>query len=269
MGFNIHCVPILKDNYCWLIGNTHNNGVYILDPGEALPLINYLDKHNLQPLEILLTHKHPDHTLGISELKERFKLEVRGPDGPGYNDIEHFLIGGECLELWPGLELDVVFTPGHTENHLCYLSRETTPRESNARKPQQRLFCGDTLFSAGCGRLLGGTAEQLKQSLDWIKSLDSDTLAYCSHEYTQANLKFANTVEPENPSISEYIDEIQALRKLLKPSLPTKIMKEKQINPFFRCDQPEIQGKLAQKFGQNVTNELSAFILLRRWKDAF
>ena len=265
MPYIIHCIPILQDNYCWLIGNENTREVYIVDPGESQPVLQYLQQKQLVVKGILLTHKHHDHIMGIDDIKSATGAKVWGPAGAGYypdDKIEHILGGGETLALWPEQDAQVHFTPGHTNNHLCYLLNADTAAPS--------LFCGDTLFSAGCGRiLLGGTAEQLKNSLDWIKNLPEKTKLYCSHEYTRANLRFAKTAEPDNKKIDEYICEVERLQDHNIPSLPAKLALERQINPFLRCNSPKIRATLAEKFGRKMNNELTVFTELRQWKDTF
>lgn len=263
MSDSIHCVAILQDNYCWLIGNQNNREVYIVDPGETLPVLQYLEQKQLVAKGILLTHKHPDHTAGVDDLKRQLGIDVWGPAGTGYNDdkIEHLLRGGEHLEIWPEHAIEVIYTPGHTSNHLCYLLNSDSDAPS--------LFCGDTLFSAGCGRLLGGSAEQLKNSLDWIKSLANTTKIYCTHEYTRTNLEFACRTEPTNQNIQDHIIEVERLRAHNMPSLPSNLALEKQINPFLRCHSSEIRATLSRKFSTTTKNELTTFTLLRQWKDSF
>lgn len=259
MKIEVSYVPILNDNYCWIIGNDSDNSVYVVDPGEDMPVINFLRKNKLTPKAILLTHKHADHTMGIPSLKAEFGIPVYGPEGPGYNEIEHFLHGGENLELWKGVNLAVVFTPGHIAHHLCFV----------AKQQKTILFCGDTLFSAGCGRLLGGTIEQLKTSIDWIKTLPDDTAIYCTHEYTLPNLAFAQAVEPENKAIQSRINEVNKLRANNSPSLPSTLFIEKQINPFIRIAESSVISAVEKHFSISAKSEQEAFTLLRKWKDNF
>jgi len=220
-------IPAFYDNYIWLIINEQQ--AICVDPGEASPLLHFLKKEQLNLKAILLTHHHHDHIGGTQDLVESLpKLSVYGPQDGRIPHLTHSLEEGDVLKI-AGCEFQILATAGHTSSHISYYEAQ-----------KAWLFCGDTLFSAGCGRVFDGTIEELHKSLQRLKNLPEQTKVFSAHEYTEKNLNFAAMVEPKNPDISHYI---QLLQKEKSPcSLPSTIALEKQINPFFRTQVPEVQA---------------------------
>ncbi|OUR65597.1 hydroxyacylglutathione hydrolase [Methylophaga sp. 42_25_T18] len=252
---NIQAVPALIDNYIWLIHSVDSNEIIIVDPGDATPVIKVITEQHLSPVAILNTHYHYDHVDGIAELVDRYQLPVYGPPNSFVPRLSTSLSATDKLSVHPKFpDFEVLEIPGHTATHIAY-------------RVHDMVFCGDTLFASGCGRLLGGTAEQLFNSLQQICSLPTETKIYCGHEYTQSNLKFALKVEPNNIAIKQRIEDSKKLRAANLPTLPTTIAEELTTNPFLRCDQAEVI-QAAQRFtGTKLTNPLAVFTALRAWKD--
>ena len=252
---NIEPIEAFSDNYIWLV--TTNEGSIVIDPGESSKTIELLKKRNLSLKAILITHHHFDHTGGIDELKLFSSAKVYGPK----NDISSIDVRvevGQALSLI-GIDFEIIELPGHTMDHIAFYT-------NNNGNPL--LFCGDTLFAGGCGRVFEGTFEQMHESLMKLKSLPANTKVYSGHEYTTANLSFAKEVEPLNKNIISRYNEVLKLRKEGIPTLPTTIEIELKTNPFFRCDVEEIQDSLLKKF--NIErNEQEIFKALREWKDNF
>lgn len=249
-------VPTLVDNYVWLIKQPNQHPVVIVDPGEAWPVAYKLESEGLNPVAILVTHHHHDHTGGLDELRSQFSIPVYGPDH--IRQVTHPVNEGDTVPV-PELNtsLDVLDVRGHTREHLAYTT-------------DKLLFCGDVIFSAGCGRQLGGTLEQMWAAISRLASLPDETVVYCGHEYTLANLKFAATVEPGNTAITDHQRWADKQRKSRLPTLPTTIGKEKLINPFLRLDVDSVrQAAKARTPDINDDDPLQVFIALRRWKDSF
>ena len=253
----IRYLPIFKDNYIWLILDATQTQVIVVDPGEASSLLDFLKKHRLQLAAILITHHHHDHTHGISELTRHYSVPVYGPNKvlvPGITHVvqEHDRLVFSCFES----PFSVLATPGHTLDHIAYLVSDM-------------LFCGDTLFSAGCGRIFEGTVEQMADSLQKIAALPDETKLYCAHEYTMQNLQFAQVVEPHNQVIQDKMKEVRALRKANQPTLPSCIRDEKAMNPFLRCHIPAIIENVEHNVGFKLSNAIDVFKYLREWKNNF
>lgn len=248
-------LPALKDNYIWIIPNQNNQNITCIDPGEASPVIDYCKKTKQSVSAIFLTHHHPDHVGGVNDLLATNPLiTVYGPiatEMPMVNrpvrPLETISFDTYCFHVLP--------TPGHTQNHCCYYEPK-----------QEWLFCGDTIFSAGCGRVFDGTVEALFESLLKIKSLPDSTQLFCAHEYTQDNLLFAKQIEPNNQAIIDTLKTIQQTGKHC--TLPSTIALEKQINPFLRTDTLSLQD-YAHQHGLTAKDELQLFIHLREKKDTF
>lgn len=259
---SIFPILALKDNYIWVIKNKENNQIIIVDPGEAKPVIEYLKKEKVNLSSILVTHHHFDHIGGIEEIlnyceKKQVKVSVYGPANEKIPHCSHPVCEGDLLR-WEkfGLELIVLSIPGHTRNHVAFFGNDS-------------VFCGDTLFTGGCGRIFEGSAKQLFKSLLHLSALPDHTQIYCGHEYTEANLRFANAVEPENKSLIERIKRTTYLRNQNIPTVPSSLKLEKQTNPFLRCHLPQIKLKIEQQFGQPFSDSLSVFVALRQWKNSF
>jgi hydroxyacylglutathione hydrolase len=257
-SLDVRPVRAFADNYIWLIAAPERPGfVVAVDPGEAGPVETELDRSGSRLAAILLTHHHPDHIGGVARLLERGKVPVVGPDDARIpvrtrtvRDAERF----ELPEL--GLAFDILSVPGHTLSHIAFWGHGA-------------LFCGDTLFSAGCGRMFEGTPVQMNASLNRLRSLPPDTAVYCGHEYTAANLKFALTVEPDNGAALEYQARVRSLRDADAPTLPSRMALERQVNPFLRCDEPAVGAAASVRAGRPVKDAAEVFGVLRAWKDQF
>lgn len=256
----LHVTPVtaLRDNYIWLIhGPAEARRVVIVDPGETAPVDRALAKHGLDPAAIFITHHHPDHTGGALALARNFGIPVYGPAREAQAVVTVPLADGERVSLPElGLEFQAIDIPGHTLGHIAFYGHDA-------------VFCGDTLFSAGCGRLFEGTAEQMLASLERLSALPDDTQIYCGHEYTAANLAFAATVEPGNPGIANYRREVLALRDRNMPTLPSRIALERAVNPFLRTSENAIRLAVGEWSGNHLDDKVRVFAALRRWKDQF
>jgi len=250
----IEPIPAFTDNYIWLV-QTSNGGTYVIDPGDAGPVVSLMKERNLGLDGILVTHWHPDHTGGIQALKAATGCTVWGPDNPAIEGIDHRVIDGDNVEL-DGLIFSVMAVPGHTLDHIAYYGHGV-------------LFCGDTLFVAGCGRVFEGTFPMMRASLERIRELPSDTHIYCTHEYTAANLKFALAVDPENHALQEQEQSCRQHRQEQQPTVPSTLAKERASNPFLRWDDPVIINNLAAHKKLVGSNPDDVFEALRTWKDNF
>ena len=252
--FNITAIPALPDNYIWIIHNGQHAAV--VDPGEAGPVLRFLNAHGLQLNSILCTHRHADHIGGIAGLREVYNVPVYGRRHPDNPHITDDLREGDSLELDPfGIVFAILEIPGHLNDHIAYLAPEI-------------LFCGDVLFGGGCGRNFEGSLAQLHHSLQRLAQLPDHTRVYCAHEYTAANLRFALACEPDNPEVQQRAAATQQLRAANLPTLPSTVALENATNPFLRCTQPEIIRTL-QRRGLTDTTELGVFTALREWKNRF
>lgn len=262
---HIHPIPILDNNYVWLIENTENHEAVVVDPGVAQPVIDFLHQKNLTLTHILITHSHNDHIGGIADLlaaTSQTDIIVSGPSCPNIPQVNNSCTEGDAIELWPHTHVKVLHTPGHLPEHVCYVLFSKSHE-------QLHIFTGDTLFSSGCGRIFDGSPEELKHSIDRLCSFPDDTYLYGTHEYTLANIEFALSVEANNVALQKkHVDSI-TLRKENKPTLPTTVAIEKATNPFVRCDQAEIIETLTHKKGEAITSELMIFTELRQLKNHF
>jgi len=252
-------VPAFNDNYLWLI----HDGVHaaVVDPGDAEPVLAALRDHHLALTAILLTHHHADHTGGVPALLQHYDVPVFGPQRDGIACITHPLAEGCTVEV-PGLplRLSVLDVPGHTRGHIAYVRRDGEPW----------LFCGDTLFAGGCGRLFEGTPAQMTASLDKLAALPADTKVYCAHEYTLSNLRFAQAVEPGNIALQARIEADSHKRGRGEPTVPSTIAMERNTNPFLRYAEPQIAAQLvaAGKL-HGGESPVAVFAALRQWKNTF
>ena len=252
---NIEPIAAFSDNYIWLLST--NEGSIVIDPGESKSLLKILKENKLDLRAILITHHHFDHTGGIEEILSEISIDVYGPKN-NIASINKRLVGGSKINLL-GIEFEVIEIPGHTLDHIAYYSKNNG---------QPILFCGDTLFAGGCGRVFEGTFEQMHNSLSILKKLPLNTKIYCGHEYTESNLAFAKNVEPLNENIISRYNETLNLRKQGIPSLPSTIGAELQTNPFLRVDTEEVQEMILKKFNTPKDDE-EVFTALRQWKDNF
>lgn len=256
--FTVTPIPAFNDNYIWAISKPGNSSIVVVDPGDALPVLSYLQEHNLELAAILITHHHNDHTGGVKELTGKYNVSVYGPTNSRFDGITDPLKTGDSVQIL-GSTLKVQEVPGHTLDHISYFSDQELPQ----------LFCGDTLFLAGCGRLFEGTAEQMLAAMNYFKALPDNTEVYCTHEYSLANLAFAAAVEPDNAEISSSTQNCERLREESKPTLPSSIGQEKQINPFMRTQHEDVI-KAAQQFSGRATgDEVDVFASIREWKNQF
>ena len=252
---NIEPIKAFNDNYIWLV--TTNEGSIVIDPGEATKTINYLKENSLNLKGILITHHHFDHTGGIEDMLKFKNVDVYGPVN-NISSINKKLRDGDLFSLI-GIDFKIIEIPGHTLDHIAFFS------ENNGNPV---LFCGDTLFSSGCGRVFEGTFEQMHKSILKLKSLPANTKIYSGHEYTQSNLKFALEVEPLNQKLISRYNDVQDLLNKGIPTLPTTLELELEVNPFLRCQTKEVQSSVVKQF--NTSNhEDEIFKALRQWKDNF
>lgn len=264
-SLDVLAVPAFDDNYLWII----HDGRYaaVVDPGDATPVLAALQAEGLTLAAILLTHHHADHVGGVVELARQAVSDdfpvvpVYGParEQSRIKGITVPLHGNEQVNIAAlGLQLDVIEVPGHTLGHIAYYTAQ-----------QQMLFCGDTLFAGGCGRLFEGTPQQMLDSLGKLADLPATTQVYCAHEYTLSNLKFAVEVEPGNAELIERISRERARREQGLPTLPTSIALERQTNPFLRASEKEILQSLQKTGRLTQLDEVSSFAALREWKNTY
>lgn len=249
--------PALRDNYIWLLKNSASRHVAIVDPGEAGPLLKLIDNENLIPIAILITHHHWDHVNGIINITRNYNIPVYTPKQESVPGSTHPVGEGDKVSL-PELEteFEILNVPGHTLGAVAYYT-------------DRILFTGDTLFTAGCGRLFEGTASQLYQSLLRLAAFPDDSLIYCGHEYTMNNLKFAARVEPENGMIQERLNAARATRAREQATVPATLAIEKQTNPFLRCEKTPVISAAERYVGKTLDNPTAVFNVLRQWKNHF
>lgn len=251
-------VRAFSDNYLWLIRTPDDRrGAVVVDPGDARPVEAALEQHGLALKAILVTHHHPDHVGGVQALAARHGAGVFGPSRERLPCEYRPLDDGDVVSLADlGLEFRVMAVPGHTLGHIAYHGHDA-------------LFCGDTLFSAGCGRLFEGTPTQMLGSLDRIAALPDDTRIYCAHEYTLSNLRFAAAVEPGNADVLDTLEAVHELRARDGITLPTTLGHERRINPFLRCREPAVRDAAEARAGTPLPGPVDVFAVIRGWKDEF
>ena len=254
----LRALPAFTDNYIWMLHDDRQ--AIVVDPGDAAPVAAALDAQGLALAAILVTHHHPDHVGGVAALRPRLQGPVYGPAREAIPQPFAPLADGDSVSLL-GLRFQVIDVPGHTAGHIAYFLPA-----SDVQAPV--LFCGDTLFSGGCGRLFEGTPAQMHQSLGRLAALPGDTRVCCAHEYTESNLKFANAVEPANAALARYTVACRALRADGLPTLPSTIAQERAINPFMRCDAPDVVTA-AQSRGAADRSGPAVLGALREWKNSF
>lgn len=256
----ITALPAFADNYIWLL--RAHGCIAVVDPGDAAPVLAHLESSGDRLCAILATHHHPDHTGGITEILARHPAPLFAPAINHIAGTTHPLHGGERIALPElGLELDVIAVPGHTLGHLAYYG--------SSLMGDGALFCGDTLFTGGCGRLFEGTPAQMQSSLARLAVLPAPTFIYCAHEYTRANLRFAQTVEPDNTAIAARIEQVVAQRAANQPTVPSRLADELATNPFLRWDAPAVRTTAAARLGHTPVDAVETFTAIRAWKDRF
>ncbi len=252
--FDVIRISAFKDNYIWLLRS--GRAAVVVDPGDASPVLATLEREGLFLSAILITHHHADHQGGVAELLAQYPAEVFGPATESITGVTRPLHGGETIGI-ASLPVDfrVLAVPGHTLGHLAYYGAGC-------------LFCGDTLFGAGCGRLFEGMPAQMADSLTRLAALPDETAVYCAHEYTEANLRFALAVEPGNARLQDRVIEVSAARARGLPTVPSTLLLEKITNPFLRCKESEVIASASAR-ASGVTNAVEVFGVLREWRNSF
>jgi hydroxyacylglutathione hydrolase len=248
-------LPAFEDNYIWVLRK--DGCAAVVDPGDAAPVLEYLQREGLRLAAILATHHHGDHVGGNEDLLRRHPAPVYGPRDARIPTVDHPLADGDGVQLPElGLEYRVLEVPGHTRSHIAYVGAGT-------------LYCGDTLFACGCGRLFEGTPAQMHASLRRLSALPPGTRVHCAHEYTLANIRFARVVDPDNEALRAREAAARALRAAGRPTVPSTIGEELATNPFLRCNVPAVRAAAEAHAGTPLRDEISVFAALRDWKNGF
>lgn len=259
--FEAHPIPAFDDNYIWALrdgtAGASSSQIAVVDPGDADAVFRYLRQSQLKLAAILITHHHWDHTGGVAKLVERFKVPVYGPADSPFTGTTEPLSDGDELTLL-GNRLQVRAVPAHTLDHIAYFQPDSQPQ----------LFCGDTLFLAGCGRLFEGTAEQMQSAMDYFSALPSETEVYCTHEYSIANLHFALKVEAGNRAIIRELERCTEQRQMRLPTLPSRIAVEREINPYMRTRETSVRLAAERHFGKTLSSEIEVLAAVREWKNS-
>jgi hydroxyacylglutathione hydrolase len=250
-------VPVraFSDNYIWTIRDASH--AIVVDPGDAKPVLAYLAAEKLELAAIVITHHHSDHIGGIKELTAERNIPVYGPHDPRVPDATQRLAEGESITLPHfNIRLTVMEVPGHTSSHIAYHG-------------EGMLFCGDTMFAAGCGRLFEGTPAQMHDSLSKFMRLPDDTRVYCTHEYTLSNIRFARAADPANRALMDWEARAKALREVDTPTVPTTIALERATNPFVRCGDADVVATASARAGKPLADPVSVLATIREWKNNF
>ncbi len=251
-------IPAFNDNYIWLLFDPATSEAFVVDPGDAGPVEQVLQERKLSLRGILVTHHHFDHVGGLDALCAAHKPVVFGPHNPAIAGIDRRLESGDTIAVL-GHTFQVLAVPGHTLDHIAYFHGGETPL----------LFCGDTLFAGGCGRLFEGTAPMMLASVESLAELPPETLVYCAHEYTLANLSFAQAVEPDNAALAERVIEAKAARQRQEPTVPSRLSLELATNPFLRCKEQVLLDSLQSQGRLSGESAAEVFATVRGWKDTF
>ena len=246
-------IPAFSDNYIWLIHASQR--AYVVDPGEPEPVLSALSEIGASLSGILVTHHHYDHTGAVESLKQTTGCIVWGPHDSPAGPYDQLVQEGDTVNVL-GVDFDVISVPGHTLDHIAYYSSS-----------QNALFCGDTLFVGGCGRVFEGSNQQMCASLAKLAALDDASRVFCAHEYTLANLEFALRVEPQNPALQTAMQSCQAKRARGEPTVPSTLAEERTYNPFLRWESPEIRQVLTDKGLLEEDTRDGVFSAVREWKN--
>ncbi len=250
-------IPVLSDNYVWLVGAPGARQVLAVDPGDAAPVLRHLVAQGLELVGVLITHHHGDHVGGLQDLLTHRPAPVWGPRREHVRGVDHPVGDGDAVRLpAAGILFEVLDVPGHTAGHVAYHGGGL-------------VLAGDTLFAGGCGRLFEGTAEQMAASLARLAGLPDETRIACAHEYTVVNLEFARAVEPDNPAIAARLEGVRALRTRGLPTVPSTLAEERLTNPFLRCAEPSVAAAAERRAGHPLDSPVEVFAVLRAWKNAW
>ena len=260
MTVEVHRVHAFSDNYLWVVTESDTDASFVVDPGDAEPVLRCLDSAGVPLTAILLTHHHPDHTGGVDRLVDRYQCPVYGPRSTHIPQVTRPLAEGDSFGL-AGLVFDVIEVPGHTLDHIAYFCPDLNGAPA--------LFCGDTLFAGGCGRLFEGNPAQMLGSLAKLAALPPATEVYCAHEYTLANLKFAVVVEPGNSALAERLAQVEAQRARDVATVPSTLAVELATNPFLRSGEAAVISAAAGRLGRAPRDADETFAAIRGWKDNF
>lgn len=255
---NVTPIEAFSDNYIWCIENPGDKGVYVVDPGDGDAVLKALAARGLELAGVLITHHHFDHTGGLDTLLATAQVPVLGPHNPGIAQITQRVSHGDRVNVL-GAEFSVIEVPGHTLDHIAFFNDADQPL----------LFCGDTLFAGGCGRVFEGDAAMMCESLQRLAVLPESTEIYCAHEYTLANLAFAAAVEPDNSALQQRIADDTQRRDSNIPTVPSLIALELATNPFLRCQVPGVTTHMQQRFDSEPSDPVAVFTAVRGWKDNF
>ncbi len=260
----LEIVPIraFADNYLWLFRPLNSLEACVVDPGDPAPVQRYLEEQGLRLSAILVTHHHRDHTGGVAELAQQYSAPVYGPYSERIPSISHPLKDGDSIQVL-GARFQVMAVPGHTLDHIAYYCPDPLYQD----KPV--LFCGDTLFAGGCGRVFEGTLPMMHASLSRLAALPPETQVFCAHEYTLANLRFAQAVTPDSAALAARISLEQQRRAQDVPTVPTSIGMELATNPFLRCGEAELVSAAQERASQPLGDPAAVFGVIRAWKDGF
>lgn len=266
---NLHPIPAFSDNYIWALH--HQGQALVVDPGDPNAVLTWLSENQLQLKAIFVTHHHSDHTAGVAELQHRTQAQIYAPATEWLNNgLDCISVSAHTCASIRALDLNwhILDVPGHTLGHVAYWCSDAGLWSCHPHA-SPIVFCGDTLFSAGCGRLFEGTHEEMYTSLQQLSALPDATLVCCAHEYTLSNLRFARTVEPDNAILKRYETECEHKRSERKPTLPSTIGLEKQINPFLRVLETSVKRAVFQHGNKMLDNPQDVLGALRQWKNDF